>query len=194
MNEHHDLETLLARISAACVLRAHGRVSVGDILKALGNRSFGPLLLIPGLIGLSPIGAIPGLPAVTSAIVMVVSAQILAGVNHARIPGLLARRSIEADRLKHMIEAIQPWARFADRIMAPRWTFFTTGPFFYLLTVLCLMVAAVTPIIEIVPLAGIVPNAAIVAFGLAITTHDGLWAILALLFTGASVYLISLAF
>jgi hypothetical protein len=52
------------------------------------------------------------------------------------------------------------------------------------------LVAAVTPIIEIVPLAGIVPNAAIVAFGLAITAHDGLAALIATLITGGSFYLL----
>jgi hypothetical protein len=56
-----------------------------------------------------------------------------------------------------------------------------------------LAVALVTPLIELVPLAGIVPNAAIVAFGLALTAHDGLWALIALGFTGASAYLIFLA-
>jgi hypothetical protein len=46
------------------------------------------------------------------------------------------------------------------------------------------------PIIEIVPLAGIVPNAALTAFGLAVTAHDGLWALIAFLSTAASIYLL----
>jgi hypothetical protein len=50
----------------------------------------------------------------------------------------------------------------------------------------------VTPIIELVPLAGIVPNAALVAFALAITARDGLWALLAFLFTAASAWLIAM--
>jgi len=54
----------------------------------------------------------------------------------------------------------------------------------------CFLVSIVTPVIEIVPLAGIVPNAAIVAFGLAITAHDGVWAILATAFTLGSFYLL----
>lgn len=194
MNEHHDLEQVLDRIAASCLKRPGGRVSVGDILETLGNRSFGPLLLVPGLIGLSPIGAIPGVPGVMAVIVMIVACQILIGMDHTWIPDGLSRRSIDAARLKRAIDAIQPGARIADKFLRPRLTFFTHGVFFYLLTAVCLLVAVVTPLIELVPLAGIVPNAAIVAFGLAITAHDGLWALVALTFTGASVYLISLAF
>ena len=66
--------------------------------------------------------------------------------------------------------------------------------FFYVLAALCLMVAIVTPIIELVPIAGIVPNAAICAYALAITAHDGLWALIAFMFSGASIYMIMMAF
>jgi hypothetical protein len=48
----------------------------------------------------------------------------------------------------------------------------------------------VTPVIELVPLAGIVQNAAIVAFGLALTAHDGIWALIATLITGGTFYLL----
>jgi hypothetical protein len=193
MDEHHDLQMLLGQIAAACEEHAGGSVSVGDMLQTLGDRSFGPLLLVPGLIGLSPIGAIPGVPAVMAVIVMLVSGQILVGRDHAWIPAGLARRSIEAARLKRAIDVIEPWARLVDKFLRPRLTFFTRGIFFYVLTAVCLVVALVTPLIELVPLAGIVPNAAIVSFGLALTARDGLWALIALGFTGASAYLIFLA-
>ncbi len=194
MDEHHNLERVLEQIAAACEQHPAGQVSVGDILETLGNRSFGPLLLVPGLIGLSPIGAIPGIPGVMAVIVIIVACQILIGMDHAWIPAGLSRRSIDSSRLKRAVDTIRPVARVADKFLRPRLTFFTQGAFFYLLTGICLLVAVVTPLIELVPLAGIVPNAAIVAFGLAITAHDGLWALVALTITGGCVYLISLAF
>jgi hypothetical protein len=150
--------------------------------------------LVPGLIGLSPIGAIPGLPGVMAVIVMFVASQILIGMDHAWLPDWLARRSIETTRLQRVVKAIHPYARHADRFLSPRLTLLTRGFFFYVLAALCLMVAIVTPVIELVPLAGIVPNAAIVAYALAITAHDGVWALVAFLFTGASIYLILMAF
>ena len=48
--------------------------------------------------------------------------------------------------------------------------------------------------LELVPLGGIPPNAAIVAFSLAITARDGLWALLAFCFSGATIaWLVMLA-
>jgi hypothetical protein len=151
-------------------------------------------LLVPGLIGLSPIGAIPGVPGVMAVIVMIVATQILIGMDHAWLPDGLGRRSIEADRLRRVVNIIHPYARRFDDFLSPRLTLLTRGFFFYVLAALCLAVAIITPIIELVPLAGIVPNAAIVAYALAITAHDGLWALAAFLFTGGSLYLIAMAF
>jgi hypothetical protein len=193
-SNHHDLEGVLDRILLACDHDATEWVSVKDVMETIGNRSFGPLLLVPGLIGLSPIGAIPGLPGIMAVIVIFVAVQILLGRDHAWLPDALALRAMKADRVKRAIVVIRPYARFVDRLIMPRMTLLTRGAFFYVLAAACLLVAIVQPVIELVPLAGIVPNAAIVAFALAITAHDGLWALIALSFTGASVYLIAIAF
>jgi hypothetical protein len=159
-------------------------------MATLGARSFGPLLLVPGLIGVSPIGAIPGLPAVMALIVMIVAAQMLIGMDHAWLPGALLRRSMAGKRLRQACNAIRPYTRFIDRLLLPRFALLTHGPFLFVIAALVLAVAIVTPIIELVPIAGIVPNAAIVAFGLALTAHDGLWALIATLITAGSFYLL----
>ena len=193
-SNHHDLEGVLDQILRACDRDPTEWVSVKDVMETIGNRSFGPLLLVPGLIGLSPIGAIPGLPGIMAAIVILVAIQMLFGRDHAWLPGVLLRRAMKKDRVKRGIALIRPYARFVDRFTMPRMTLLTRGAFFYVLAAACLLVAIVQPVIELVPLAGIVPNAAIVAFALAITAHDGLWALIALAFTGASAYLIAMAF
>jgi hypothetical protein len=191
----HTLEDIVGQIEKACRnADGNGRVSVELVMQTLGPRSFGPLLMVPGLIGASPIGAIPGLPGVMAFIVFLVSAQILIGMDHAWLPGFLLRRSISAEKLEKGCEKLAKIARFVDRFVWPRFSFFTRGPFFYLIALLCLLVAVVTPIIELVPLAGIVPNAAIAAFGLSLTAHDGVWAIIATLFTVGSFYLLLQAF
>ena len=86
--------------------------------------------------------------------------------------------------------AVAPYARFVDRFLRPRFDLLTRGAFLRVIAALVLIVALVTPVIEIVPLAGIVPNAAIVAFGLALTAHDGIWALIATLITGGTFYLL----
>jgi hypothetical protein len=188
-----NLEGVLDTLIEICKAHEGAKVSVANVVAAVGHRSFGPLLVIPGLIGISPIGAIPFVPALMAVVELLIAGQILLGRKHFWIPGMVGRRSIAAARLRRALGAMRRYAKFFDKFLGRRLTILTHGIFLYALTVLIFLVALVMPIIEIVPLAGIVPNAAIVAFGLAITAHDGVWVLIALLFTAASIYLLASA-
>jgi hypothetical protein len=189
--EVHNLEGILRHLEfTADEVGDEGQVTVALVMETLGARSFGPLLLVPGLIGVSPIGAIPFIPAVMSAIVFLVSAQILIGMDYAWLPHTLLKRSMAGKRLRRVCSAVRPYVHYIDKLLVPRIAFLTHKPFLYVIAFLCLAVAAVTPILEVVPLLGIPPNAAIVAFGLAVTAHDGLWALIASIITAGSFYLL----
>ncbi len=194
---HHDLEDVIDHIIECCIRSGplhQGRVCVSDLMDAIGERSFGPLLLVPSLIAVSPVGAIPGLPAITSVVIVLVSAQILVRHEHVWIPGWLARRSIDAGKMEKGLTKFKPVARFVDHMLLPRLPWLTRGPFFYAIALLCLLIGLVTPILELVPLGGIPPNAAVVAFSLAIVARDGVWALLAFAFTIATIaWLVMLA-
>jgi len=180
----HDLEDVID-----CILTItpdRGRLSVADLMAVIGERSFGPLILVPSMLALSPVGALPGLPAVTSAIVVIFAVQMLLGQTHVWLPGWLKRRTIDGPKLEKGLTAFRPVARFLDHLLRPRLSFLTRGPFFYAIALMILAVALITPVLELVPLGGIPPNAALVAFALAITAKDGLWALLAFAFTGAT--------
>jgi hypothetical protein len=181
---HHDLEDLIGQILE--ITPDQGRLSVADMMAAIGERSFGPLILVPSLIALSPAGAIPGLPAITSAIVILLTVQMLLGHKHFWLPRWLRERTIDGPKLEKGLKTFMPVARFVDHFLRPRMTYFTKGAGYYALAVMILIVACVTPVLELVPLGGIPPNAALVAFALAIIAHDGLWALTAFVLTGAS--------
>jgi hypothetical protein len=183
-HERHDLEEMIDCILA--ITPDKGRLSVADLMTAIGERSFGPLILLPSLIALSPVGAIPGLPAITSVIIIFFAVQILTGHNHVWLPQWLKARTIDGAKLEKGLKTFQPVARFIDHLLRPRLTLLTRGPFFYAIALLILAVACITPVLELIPLGGIPPNAALVAFALAITARDGLWALLAFAFTAAS--------
>lgn len=187
--EPTDLEGICDLIARADVDH-DGKITVHEIMSLIGERSFGPMILVPGFIGLSPIGAIPFVPLVTSILVLAITGQILLGHRHIWLPGFLLHRSLPAPRVLQGVDKFRPIARFVDYFLIPRLSFLTMGPFFYILSLFCFLVALITPILEVIPLGGIPPNAAIVAFALAITARDGLWALFAFGFTGASVYFI----
>jgi hypothetical protein len=187
--EPHDLESLIDRVLEHCP--DGGRITVADMMDALGDRSFGPLLLLPSLVAVSPVGAIPGLPAVTSAIEVVLIVQMLMGHDHFWIPQWLARRSVDGHKLAAGLKKFRPLMVFFDHtLLRPRLAWLTTGPFLYIIALLSLAVALITPILELIPLGGIPPNAAVAAFALAITARDGLWAVIAGLFTVGSTVLL----
>jgi hypothetical protein len=186
--QHHDLENVIEGILE--VTPDQGRLSVADLMGAIGERSFGPLILVPSLIALSPVGAVPGLPAVTSAIVILLTVQMLLGHKHFWLPRWLRDRTIDGPKLEKGLKAFMPVARFVDHFLRPRMTYFTRGPGYYALAVMILIVAGVTPVLELVPLGGIPPNAALVAFALAIIAHDGLWALTAFVLTAGSALLL----
>ena len=194
---HHDLEDVIDHIIACCVRNEaalNGRVSVADLMDAIGERSFGPLLLVPSLIAVSPVGAIPFLPAVTSAVIVLIAAQILLRHEHFWIPDWLSRRSMDAREMEQGLEKFRTVVRFIDHLLRPRLPWLTSGVCFYVIALMCLLIGLVTPVLEIVPLGGIPPNAAVVAFSLAITARDGVWALLAFCFTAGTIaWLVALA-
>ena len=191
--EPENLEGILDELSGIAHRDGDGEISVGQVMAATGARSFGPLLLVPSLIGLSPIGAIPFVPAVMVAVELFIIVEMLAGFDHFWIPDGLKRRAISARKFSRALDAMRPAARVVDTFLSPRLSILTRGPFFYLIAVTCLLVAFVTPVIELVPIAGIVPNAAVVAFSLALTARDGVWALIAFAFTGGCIWLIGAA-
>jgi len=190
-----SLEGVLDQLMLACNATRGGIVTVRDVQDVIGQRSFGPMLLVPGLIGLSPLGAIPGLPGVMAVIELFFAWQILFGRRHPWLPQFLARRSMSSTRFARAIDVIRPYARWVDRyLLRPRLRVLTRGPFFFLIALMCVVLSLIMPIIELVPLAGIAPNAALTAFGLAVTAHDGLWALTAFICTAGSIYLLTMMF
>ena len=93
-----------------------------------------------------------------------------------------------------LIEAaafLNPVARIVDRVVRPRLTLFTEGPFSQIIALVCVLLSLAVPPLELVPLVDIPLWGVITAFSLALATHDGVLAILALLLTPLSIYLIS---
>ena len=164
------------------------RASVDDLLETFGTRSFGPLLVAPGIITISPLGAIPGAPAIMSTFIILICLQYIAGRSTVWLPGAVRDRSVSKDKLHRGVYKVRPWARRLDALFSPRLRILTVPPLDRALAAIAMLLAASIYIIGLIPFAAAVPSSGIVFIGLALTTRDGLVALLALASIGGTIY------
>ena len=60
-------------------------VTVRDLLLAFGDRSLGALLVLPCILVMLPIGMIPGVPDIAAAMMIVIAAQMVVGMDRALV-------------------------------------------------------------------------------------------------------------
>jgi hypothetical protein len=71
-------------------------------------------------------------------------------------------------------------ARYVDKIIRPRWFYLTAPPFSTVIAGLCVLLGLIMLPLEYVPLTSSIPAFPVAAFGLALTTRDGLFVIVGL--------------
>jgi hypothetical protein len=150
------------------------QVSVHDIRQALGERSFGPFLALPALIEITPIGGIPGLPTLIALGIALVAAQILFGRDHLWLPDVLERRTLAGDRVKKGMEWLKRPVVWIDRVLRPRLDWLTGKAGLRLVALLCILLCATVPPLELLPFASSIPMGAIALMGLGLMVRDGL--------------------
>ncbi len=176
---------LLDRIDTAA--DEHEQTSIGDVLDQVGDRSFGPVLLLAGLVMLAPVvGDIPGVPVMMGLIVIITCWQFLRGHEHLHLPGLLLRRSVSRGKVKKGVGWMRPVGRVLDRWSKCRLPQMTRGAGFVVIGVACVVIAAATPLMEVVPMSANLAGVAITAFGLALIARDGVIALLAIAFSAGT--------
>lgn len=167
-----------------------GKIAVADVHDEIGVRSFGPALLAVGLLLLTPLGAVPLVPTTGAVIVMLNAGQLLIGRRRFWIPNVVRKRAVGKERFRRMVEMARRPARVIDRMIGPRLVILTLRPVVYVVAAVCVLTAIMTPPLELVPFAGFVPAFAFATFGLALTAHDGVVALIAFAFAGGTLYLV----
>lgn len=179
--ELKSLDQLFDRICKGADTDAE-EVSLGSIIDEVGRRSFGPLILLAGLITLAPIiGDIPGVPTIMAIFVLLSAGQMLLHREHIWLPGWLLNRSIKQDSIYKAVEWLRSPAQFMDRWLKPRLELFVRGIGMHIIATACVIIALAMPLMEMIPFSANGAGAALTAFGLAMITHDGLLALLALI-------------
>lgn len=192
MNQPDDpvsLTELLDRLRSGTDGQA--QVSVGDVLNTVGERSFGPVVLIAGVITVAPlIGDIPGVPTLLGLMVLLTLGQLVFQRHSIWIPSKLARRNIEREKLAKGLDWMAKPARFLDRWTRQRLLWLVRGPGQYVIAIICMGVAAAMPLMEVIPFSANGAGIALMAFGLAIVARDGLLALVAILATMGTTWLV----
>ena len=177
----HDLSQLLDVIEKVAV--ENNQVSFGQLYDAVGHRSFGPLLLIAGLVVVMPvIGDIPGVPTVMGAVVVLIAVQLLARRRQFWLPRRMLDASLAASKVRKGVGWFRKPAGSVDKLVRPRLTKFVRAPWTYLIAFTALVIGLAQPFMELVPFSANSAGAALTAFGLALISHDGLLALLAMAF------------
>lgn len=162
-------------------------VTLDAILDEVGHRSFGSMLLVAGLVTVAPIiGDIPGVPTIMGLFVLLAAGQILLHRDYIWLPEWMLNRSVKRDRFCRVLEWLRPAARFIDRGIRPRLTWFTRDAGLHFIAVACIIIAVAMPAMEMVPFSANGAGAALTAFGLSLIAHDGLLALLALSITAST--------
>ena len=172
-----DMEQLLDRIEAGAVDRAF--VSIGEMMDSVGRRTFGPVILLVGVILVTPLSGVPGVPSLMGLITLITLGQLLLGRKHFWMPAWVVGRKISRQRLLQGLRWLRPCARLIDRLIRPRLTVFVKGPGLYVMALGCMVIAGVMPATEIITFSASIAGVALVAFGLAMISKDGLLALCA---------------
>ncbi|WP_339846587.1 exopolysaccharide biosynthesis protein [uncultured Halopseudomonas sp.] len=184
VQELRNLEQLFNHI--AVLATENGEISLGIVVESIGQRSFGPLLLIVGLTLSSPLSGIPGMTSISAAFIMLIAAQLLLGRRYFWLPRWLLDRALEQGQVMKALRWITPFARVIDRMTRPRLFFLVRRSGAYVTAALCVCLAMIMPVFELVPFSASAVGVALAALGLALVAQDGLLALIAFSVIGAT--------
>ena len=166
-------------------------VTINSLIENFGDRGFGPLLVLFGLIAATPpIGGIPTVPTIMGVLTILVAVQILFGRKSPWIPNFIGKRGVDKSKVEKMHDKLFSFAGRIDALIGARLETIAGDNMRYIVAIMCILLGATMPALELLPFAAILPASAIVMFGLALMARDGLLMLLALCASGGAVYLL----
>jgi hypothetical protein len=149
------------------------RVPIAWLMAQLGRRSFGLTFLVMGMVAL-----VPGASTFVGVLLAWPAVQLGLGHDATALPRFIARRTVGADRLTHVIRLLIPWLVWLERLIRPRWPeLFQTLRWMTALTMLLLGLTMIPP----VPFGHVLPAVVVMLLAVAYMEEDGLALLIALL-------------
>lgn len=146
------------------------KIFLQDLLRHMGDRAFGPTLLMCALPEALPL-PVAGMSAIIGIPLILVSAQLLLGFSSPWLPKWIANRSIKRKDFEKIVYKVLPYLEKVEKVIRPRWQFFTTRKVERLLGLLLLLLGIIIALP--IPLGNMLPAIAIVVICLGMIEKDG---------------------
>jgi hypothetical protein len=176
--EPESIEDVLDCVEEAA--EGEKRVSVADIVDQIGDGAFPPLIMVPALIMISPASAVFGVSSFCGLLIVLIAIQMVVGRHKLWLPRFLLEREISKTRLDKAVSFLSKPARLVDGLTGKRLAFLVSPPLERFWAAVCVCLAIVTPIFELVPMSATIIASAVMLFCLAMLAKDGILALMGL--------------
>jgi Uncharacterized ABC-type transport system, permease components len=180
--QYHNLRDLLDAIEKKA--KEQDTICIDDILQLVGRRWYGPLLFVAGLVMMMPIvGDIPGVPVMMGLVVILISIQLLWKRKRVWLPRWICERRVASEKVIKGLRWFKKPAHFVDQFTDSRFEWAVQHAGLTMVALMSMMVAAVTPLLELIPFSATLAGFAIATFGISVLAADGIVAFIAIAFS-----------
>jgi hypothetical protein len=152
-----------------------GEITVGDLVDSFGAQGHAPLLMIVAVLMILPVGMIPGIGGALGLAVAAIGAQMILGRTGVWLPGFMRRRSISAEHVGAIADAIRPVSLWLSRHLYERLEWLAVGRWSLTVVALLMIVAGGSLVIlGALPIAVPLIGLPIAIFAIGIMAADGI--------------------
>lgn len=175
-DDHWIISSLLEDLAGLALAR--DRISVADVVETIGPRGFGPILVLLAGMLILPTGMIPGVPNAVALLLILIGGRMMRGAREIWVPARLGRASFSGHRLAVSVARAQRWALWLRPHLAPRLVFLVEGAVASrLIALILLATGAVMTLVGLIPGFPFVLSLHVLVLGLALSSRDGLAAL-----------------
>ncbi|WP_162917070.1 exopolysaccharide biosynthesis protein [Dongia deserti] len=182
LNPRETASQVLHRLSIG---KPEDKVSLGEMLDVLGERGFGVLLIAFAVPNLLPFPGVPGVSFVTGMAILYIAIQLILAKDEPALPKWIGQKSFTRGQLSRFIVKTNPFLRWLEKPIRPRWTPAVVGIGERAIGVVAL-IHALTLALPI-PMGNLPQAVALILFALALIELDGLMAVLGYLASIAAI-------
>lgn len=172
--EQSPRETASQMLHRLSIGTPEDKVTFGQMLDALGERGFGLLLMVLAIPNLLPFPGVPGVSFITGVAILYLAIQLMLAREKPALPTWIGRKSFTRGQLARFIVKTNPFLRWLERPIQPRWNPLVAGAGERFIGFVAL-IHAITLALPI-PMGNLPQAVALILFALALIELDGVMA------------------